>query len=85
VDAKDDVDISMVLDDLEPSKKIRQSIKVLGRTVYCYACDSKPAPKEKAAFYCACGTFLCTYHVIVHKCLVTSSMEFSNELISSLT
>jgi hypothetical protein len=75
-----------ILDDLEPSKKVRQSVKVLGRTVFCFACIGKePSSKETAAFYCGCGSFLCTYHVIVHKCLVTSSMEFDKELLASLT
>jgi hypothetical protein len=75
-----------MLDDLEPSKKVRQSVKVLGRTVFCFACTGKePSSKETAAFYCGCGSFLCTYHVIVHKCLVTSSMEFDKELLASLT
>ena len=77
---------SEVLDDLEPSKKVRQSVKVLGRTVFCFACTGKePSSKETAAFYCGCGSFLCTYHVIIHRCLVTSSMEFDKELLASLT
>ncbi len=75
-----------MLDDLEPSKKVRQSVKVLGRTVFCFACTGKePSSKETAAFYCGCGSFLCTYHVIIHRCLVTSSMEFDKELLASLT
>jgi hypothetical protein len=79
-------DSEEAFDDLEPSKKVRQTVKVLGRTVFCFACTGKePSSKETAAFYCGCGSFLCTYHVIIHRCLVTSSMEFDKDLLASLT
>jgi hypothetical protein len=74
-----------ILDDLEPSKKIRQSIKVIGRTMYCFACFAEdPSPKEIAAIYCACGMFLCTFHMIRHKCQVISRMEYDKEMTASL-
>ena len=42
---------SEILDDLEPSKKVRQTVKVLGRTVFRFACIGKePSSKETAAF-----------------------------------
>jgi hypothetical protein len=73
-------------DDFEPLKNVRQSIKVLARTIYCSKClSTDPSSKETASFYCPCGTFVCTYHIITHKCLVTSSMEYDRELLSSLT
>lgn len=73
-------------EDMEPLKKVRQSIRVLARTIYCSKClAADPASKETAGFYCPCGSFLCTYHIIGHKCLVTSSMEYDKELLGSLT
>jgi hypothetical protein len=73
-------------DDMEPLKKVRQSVKVLARTIYCLKCLSEqPSTKETASFYCPCGSFICTYHAIGHKCLVTSSMEYDKELLASLT
>ncbi len=73
-------------DDIEPLKKVRQTVKVLARTIYCSKCLSdEPSTKETASFYCPCGVFLCTYHIIGHKCLVTSSLEFDKELVASLT
>ncbi len=73
-------------DDLEPLKKVRQNIRVLARTIYCSKClSADPSSKETASFYCPCGSFLCTYHIIGHKCLVTSSMEYDKELLASLT
>ncbi len=82
---KADVGTPDVLDDLEPSKGVRQTVKVLSRTVYCFACVAKERDsREEAVFYCACGSFLCCYHAIAHKCLVTSSMEYNEELLASL-
>jgi succinate dehydrogenase/fumarate reductase-like Fe-S protein len=73
-------------DDFEPLKNVRQSIKVLARTIYCSKClAADPSSKETSSFYCPCGSFLCTYHIIGHKCLVTSSMEYDKELLASLT
>jgi succinate dehydrogenase/fumarate reductase-like Fe-S protein len=73
-------------DDFEPLKNVRQSIKVLARTIYCSKClSADPTSKETSSFYCPCGSFLCTYHIIGHKCLVTSSMEYDKELLASLT
>ncbi len=73
-------------DDMEPLKNVRQCIKILARTIYCSKClSSDPSSKETACFYCPCGSFLCTYHIIGHKCLVTSSMEYDKELLASLT
>jgi hypothetical protein len=72
-------------EDLEPLQRVRQSIKVLARTIYCTKCLSQDQfTKETASFYCPCGSFLCVYHTIGHKCLVTSSMEFDKELLASL-
>lgn len=72
-------------EDLEPLQKVRQSIKVLARTIYCAKCLSADQyTKETASFYCPCGTFLCVYHAIGHRCLVTSSIEFDKELLASL-
>jgi hypothetical protein len=71
----------------EPSsKKVRQTLKVIGRTMVCFVCFAQePTPKsEEATFYCACGSLLCTFHMISHKCLVISRMEFDKELIESL-
>ena len=74
-----------ILDDLEPSKKVRQSVKVIGRTMYCFACYAEdPSPNEVAAFYCACGMFLCTFHMIRHKCLIISRMEYDKEITAGL-
>lgn len=73
-------------EDLPSSKKVRQSLKVIGRTMVCFVCFSQePARKEEpATFYCACGTLLCTFHTISHKCLVISRMEYDEELMASL-
>jgi hypothetical protein len=51
----------------------------------CYVCFGQEPPKEESAvFYCACGSLLCTVHMISHKCLVISRMEYDEELIASL-
>jgi len=74
-----------ILDDMEPSKKVRQSVKVIGRTMYCFACYAEdPSPNEVAAFYCACGMFLCTFHLIRHKCQIISRMEYDEEITAGL-
>jgi hypothetical protein len=69
---------------LEP-KKVRQCIKIVGRTVYCSSCAFRDvAAQETAGFYCGCGVFLCSFHILTHKCMMTSSMEYDAELIASL-
>jgi len=51
----------------------------------CFVCFGEPTPKEEeATFYCACGSLLCTFHMISHKCLVISRMEYDEELIAGL-
>lgn len=51
----------------------------------CFVCFSQePRKDETASFYCACGTLLCTYHAISHKCLVISRMEYDEELMANL-
>jgi hypothetical protein len=52
----------------------------------CFVCFAQePTPKEEAAtFYCACGSLLCTFHMISHKCLVISRMEYDEELMAGL-
>ncbi|MCL5067478.1 MAG: hypothetical protein M1368_03890, partial [Thaumarchaeota archaeon] len=47
-----------ILDEMEP--KIRQQIRIVGRTIFCFRCEGS---KEMASFYCACGSFLCTIHL----------------------
>jgi len=64
---------------------VRQTLKVIGRTMICFVCFGEPTPKEEeATFYCACGSLLCTFHMISHKCLVISRMEYDEELIAGL-
>jgi hypothetical protein len=71
------------LEDYEPARKVRQAIKVLGKTQYCSKCED--AQKEMAAFYCGCGTFLCAQHVLVHSCVVTQFMGYNEELLKALS
>jgi hypothetical protein len=72
-------------DDLEPLKNVKQTVKVLARTIFCSKCVAEQASsREKASFYCPCGSFLCVYHMIGHKCVVTSSLEFDKDLLASL-
>jgi hypothetical protein len=74
------------LSELEPLRKVRQSVKILARTIYCSKClAADQLSKEKAAFYCPCGTFICTYHMIDHRCLVTASINYDEALLASLT
>jgi hypothetical protein len=59
--------------------KPRQSVKILGHTVPCKSCM-----EEIASFYCPCGIFLCAFHMIGHKCLITLRGMYSGDLISGL-
>ncbi len=61
--------------ELEP--KVRQQIRVVGRTIFCLRCEDS---KEIASYYCACGAFMCTLHLAQHSCLVSSSMQYNEEL-----
>ncbi len=71
-------------EDFEALKKV-QTILVIGRTVYCFPCVAKDLKsREIASFYHACGSFLCVEHALVHKCLVSSAMEYSQSLMASL-
>jgi late competence protein required for DNA uptake (superfamily II DNA/RNA helicase) len=67
-------------EDFEP-KDMRQQIKIVGRTISCHRCQDS---KEMASFYCACGSFLCAFHVGGHKCLVTASMQYGREVLAGL-
>ncbi|HKW05300.1 MAG TPA: hypothetical protein VJN71_08385 [Nitrososphaerales archaeon] len=67
------------LEEMEP--KVRQQIKIVGRTIFCFRCDGS---KEMASFYCSCGSFLCALHLTEHSCLVSSSMQYNEELLSAL-
>lgn len=62
----------------QPTIKVLQTIKVVGRTVVCYRC------KKLATNYCPCGSFLCFFHTLSHSCLVRSSFEYSDELLEAL-
>jgi hypothetical protein len=76
---------STILEDVEVSKRFRQNIKVVGRTIYCLDCLSdEPGSHELAGFYCACGSFLCSLHIIGHKCQVSQAMEYQKELTAAL-
>jgi hypothetical protein len=68
-----------LFDEMEP--KVRQQIKVVGRTIFCFRCDGS---KEMAGYYCACGSFLCTLHLAEHSCLVSASLQYNDELIQAL-
>jgi hypothetical protein len=69
-----------LFEDLEP--KIRQQIRVVGRTMFCFRCEGS---KEIASYYCPCGSFLCTIHLAEHSCLVSSSMQYNEELRQALS
>ncbi len=78
--------LSEILADLEPAKKVRQSLKVVGRTVYCYACSREDKnSREIASFYCPCGSFVCVNHLLEHTCLLSSSLEYTDDLLASLS
>ena len=68
-----------MLNEMEP--KIRQQIRIVGRTIFCFRCEGS---KEMASFYCACGSFLCTIHLAEHSCLVSASMQYNDELLRAL-
>jgi hypothetical protein len=69
-----------LFEELEP--KIRQRIKVVGRTIFCFRCEGS---KELASYYCGCGSFMCTLHLAEHSCLVSSSMQYNQELLQALS
>ncbi len=79
--------VSSKLDDedlfLEIEKpKIRQQIRIIGRTIFCFKCEGS---KELASYYCACGSFLCALHLAMHTCLVSASMQYNDELLQTLS
>ncbi len=61
--------------ELEP--KVRQNIRIVGRTIFCFRCEGS---KELASHYCPCGSFLCTFHLAEHSCLISASMQYNEEL-----
>ena len=67
------------LEEMEP--KVRQQIRIVGRTIFCFRCDGS---KEMASYYCACGSFLCIIHLAEHSCLVSASMQYNEELLRAL-
>jgi hypothetical protein len=67
---------------VELETKVRQQVKVVGRTLFCFRCDGS---KEIASYYCACGSFLCSFHLAEHSCLVSASMEYNEELLHALS
>jgi hypothetical protein len=69
-----------LFEEMEP--KVRQHIRIVGRTIFCFRCDGS---KEMASYYCACGSFLCTLHLAEHSCLVSASMQYNQELIHALS
>ena len=68
-----------LFEEMEP--KVRQRIKVVGRTLFCVRCEGS---KELAGYYCACGSFLCTIHLAEHSCLVSASFQYNDELLQAL-
>lgn len=77
-DGTSDAD-SRLFDEMEP--KIRQSIRIVGRSIFCFKCEGS---KEIASYYCACGSFLCTLHLAEHSCLVSASLQYNDEVIAAL-
>ncbi len=69
-----------LFDEMEP--KIRQRINVVGRTLFCFRCEGS---KEVAGYYCGCGSFMCALHLAQHSCLVSSSMQYNQELLEALS
>jgi hypothetical protein len=69
-----------LFEEMEP--KIRQRIKIVGRTIFCFKCEGS---KELASYYCGCGSFMCTLHLAEHSCLVSSSMQYNEELLQALS
>jgi hypothetical protein len=68
-----------LFDEMEP--RIRQAIRIVGRSIFCFKCEGS---KELASYYCACGSFLCTLHLVEHSCLVSASMQYNEEIIAAL-
>ena len=68
-----------VFQEMEP--KVRQRIKVVGRTLFCFRCEGS---KEMAGYYCACGSFLCSLHLAEHSCLVSASLQYNEEVMQAL-
>jgi hypothetical protein len=79
VDVSQDKKLDL-FEEMEP--KIRQRIKVVGRTIFCFRCDGS---KELAGYYCGCGSFMCALHLAEHSCLVSSSMQYNQELLQALS
>ncbi len=69
-----------LFDELEP--KVRQQVRIVGRTMFCFRCEGS---KEVASYYCACGSFMCTFHLAQHSCLVSSSLQYNEELKQALS
>jgi hypothetical protein len=69
-----------LFEEMEP--KVRQQIKIVGRTIFCFRCEGS---KEMAGYYCACGSFLCTLHLAEHSCLVSASLQYTEELLQALS
>ena len=69
----------VLFEELEP--RVRQQIRVVGRSMFCFRCEGS---KELASYYCACGSFLCTLHLAEHSCLVTSSLQYNEEIKQAL-
>ena len=67
---------------MEMEPKIRQQIRIVGRSIFCFKCEGS---KELASYYCACGSFLCALHLAMHTCLVSSSLQYNEELLQSLS
>ena len=76
---KGDDDTQDIFDEMEP--KVRQQVKIIGRTIFCFRCEGS---KEMASYYCACGSFLCTLHLAEHSCLVSASMQYNEEVLDAL-
>ncbi len=66
---------------VEPKPKTKQLVKIVGRTVFCFRCNGS---REMASYYCTCGSFLCALHLAGHTCLVSSEMEYHQEVLESL-
>ena len=64
-------------DDFE--RRPSQRLMVLGNTVSCENCK-----KELASFYCPCGSFLCAFDVIAHKCHLTLRRTYAEDLLKAL-
>ncbi len=58
---------------------VKQTIKVIGRTIFCARCD-----EEVATYYCPCGVFLCTIDFVSHNCTNTLKETYYKDLIQAL-